>query len=86
MTFIQLLAQAESDSPGKFHSNLPNPNSASTSYGLLYKGIVLETGERVNIKINETHFRASKNIPSCERDRPVNGKLLFNRQRKINSK
>lgn len=65
--FHSILAQADCDSFGKFTSNLLNSNLASTSCGLLYKGIVLETGEGVNIKINKTHFLASKNIPICER-------------------
>ena len=47
---------------------------------------MLETGEVVDIKVNKTHFLASKNIPLCERDRPINCKVLFNKQREINSK
>lgn len=81
-----MLAQADSDSLGKFLSDLLNSNLASTSYGLPYTGIVLETGEVVDIKVNKTHFLASENIPLCERGRPINCKVVFNKQREINSK
>lgn len=62
--FHSTLAQADSDSLAKFSFNLPNSNSASTSCELLYKGIVLKTGERVDIKINKAHFLASKSHSS----------------------
>lgn len=62
--FYSTLAQADSDSLDKFPFNLPNSNSASTSCELLYKGIVLETRERIDIKINKIHFLASKSDSS----------------------